>query len=415
VRRAPPLEPDWPAPRSVLREFLRSPINPRIEKPLENHLEFLRAGRIGRGFVCLSFLCLTLTAQVSLVHVTTCGPGPFPATTCTIPASANGHLIVVAWASAWGTTPVVTGVTDNAQNKYAEAGNARSADSANDMVDIWFAKNSAAGATTLTITPNPGANQGAAVIWEFANVDTISPVDQTSVLNSQPATTSPSSAPVTTTLAGDLVIAVATPAAPISGIYPGNPFTNDSLSYGVGWAHLITSTAGTYAAEWTTGSGTYASSTVAFKLAGSSGLSPCDLNDNGVVNFADAQLAVGMSLGSPACTANVFGPGVCNAVVVQRVVNASMGGVCLVGETHTVSLNWTASTSPNVAGYNLYRGTVSGGPYGTKLNSSPVAATTYTDTSVTSGLTYYYVTTAVDNSGNESSYSNQAQAVIPDP
>jgi len=30
-----------------------------------------------------------------------------------------------------------------------------------------------------------------------------------------------------------------------------------------------------------------------------------------------------------------------------------------------------------------------------------------------SGTTYYYVTTAVDSSGNESVYSNQAAAVIP--
>jgi len=32
---------------------------------------------------------------------------------------------------------------------------------------------------------------------------------------------------------------------------------------------------------------------------------------------------------------------------------------------------------------------------------------------VQNGQSYYYVTTAVDASGNESSYSNQAQAIIP--
>ena len=37
----------------------------------------------------------------------------------------------------------------------------------------------------------------------------------------------------------------------------------------------------------------------------------------------------------------------------------------------------------------------------------------YTDSTVQNGNTYYYVTTAVDGSGNESSYSNQASAVIP--
>lgn len=80
---------------------------------------------------------------------------------------------------------------------------------------------------------------------------------------------------------------------------------------------------------------------------------------------------------------------------------------------HAVDLSWTASIS-TVAGYNVYRGTVSGGPY-TKLNSSLVAGIAYTDTAVQGGQIYYYVTTAVDSSGNESTYSNQAQAVVPSP
>lgn len=80
---------------------------------------------------------------------------------------------------------------------------------------------------------------------------------------------------------------------------------------------------------------------------------------------------------------------------------------------HNVVLTWTASSSP-VAGYNVYRGTQSGGPY-TKLNSSLVSGTTFTDSSVVSGNTYYYVVTAVDSLGQESALSNEAQAVIPIP
>jgi hypothetical protein len=37
------------------------------------------------------------------------------------------------------------------------------------------------------------------------------------------------------------------------------------------------------------------------------------------------------------------------------------------------------------------------------------------DTPVHAGLTYCHVATAMDNSGNECDYSNQAQAVIPSP
>ena len=67
-----------------------------------------------------------------------------------------------------------------------------------------------------------------------------------------------------------------------------------------------------------------------------------------------------------------------------------------------------------VVGYNLYRGATSGGPYA-KLNPVLNASTSYTDNSVQAGTTYYYVSTAVNGSGTESTYSNQLQAVIPSP
>jgi hypothetical protein len=81
---------------------------------------------------------------------------------------------------------------------------------------------------------------------------------------------------------------------------------------------------------------------------------------------------------------------------------------------HSVDLTWSASTGSGVVGYNVYRGGVSGGPY-SKINSALEAGAAYPDSTVASGQTYYYVTTAVDGSGVESGYSNQAQAVIPPP
>jgi fibronectin type 3 domain-containing protein len=77
----------------------------------------------------------------------------------------------------------------------------------------------------------------------------------------------------------------------------------------------------------------------------------------------------------------------------------------------SVAMSWTASTS-TVTGYNVYRGTTSGGPY-SQLNSSLVTAVNYTDSTVTAGVTYYYVVTAVNSSNVESADSNQATAVIP--
>lgn len=80
---------------------------------------------------------------------------------------------------------------------------------------------------------------------------------------------------------------------------------------------------------------------------------------------------------------------------------------------HIVDLSWQASTSA-VAGYNVYRGTVSGGPY-TKVNSSLLSSTNYMDATVQAGQTYYYVATAVDSSNDESAYSAQTSAVVPSP
>jgi fibronectin type 3 domain-containing protein len=82
--------------------------------------------------------------------------------------------------------------------------------------------------------------------------------------------------------------------------------------------------------------------------------------------------------------------------------------------SHTVSLNWVASTSTDVLGYNVYRSTAAAGPY-TKLTASVVAGTAYVDNNVAAGQTYYYVATAVDSSNSESEYSAQAAATVPTP
>jgi hypothetical protein len=78
---------------------------------------------------------------------------------------------------------------------------------------------------------------------------------------------------------------------------------------------------------------------------------------------------------------------------------------------HSVALAWNASSS-TVSGYNVYRSTVSGSSYA-KVNSTLLSGLTYTDGTVQSAQTYYYVTTAVDSSGYESVYSNEVSATIP--
>jgi Abnormal spindle-like microcephaly-assoc'd, ASPM-SPD-2-Hydin len=78
---------------------------------------------------------------------------------------------------------------------------------------------------------------------------------------------------------------------------------------------------------------------------------------------------------------------------------------------HTVHLTWNPSSSV-VAGYRVYRSTTSGTSY-SPVFSTPLDALVFDDSSVTNGDTYYYVVTAVDGSGVESLYSNQATANVP--
>jgi hypothetical protein len=91
--------------------------------------------------------------------------------------------------------------------------------------------------------------------------------------------------------------------------------------------------------------------------------------------------------------------------------SVSLSGTGVAPVQHSVALSWNASTS-TVVGYNVYRGTVSGGPYA-KINSSLIGTLGYTDSTVQSGTTYYYVTTAVDSNGGESVYSNGVSGTIP--
>lgn len=150
-------------------------------------------------------------------------------------------------------------------------------------------------------------------------------------------------------------------------------------------------------------------------IDGSPPASSCDLTQNGAVEADDVYLSVDMALGSTPCTADIVGLGVCNVIVTQRIVNAALGQPCVTGgggQPQSVLLSWIASPSPNIAGHNVYRATTSGGPY-TKLNSSLVASTQFSDTTVQGSQTYYYVVTAVDTGNLESAYSNQATAVVP--
>jgi hypothetical protein len=114
---------------------------------------------------------------------------------------------------------------------------------------------------------------------------------------------------------------------------------------------------------------------------------------------------------TPAAAASVTGSVTVASTATNSPATVSLSGTGVQPVSHSVTLNWVASTSV-VAGYNGYRSTVSGGPY-TKLNSTLVTTTQDTDSTVQSGLTYFYVVTSVDSSNVESTFSNEVSATVP--
>ncbi|HQK92536.1 MAG TPA: FlgD immunoglobulin-like domain containing protein, partial [Armatimonadota bacterium] len=91
---------------------------------------------------------------------------------------------------------------------------------------------------------------------------------------------------------------------------------------------------------------------------------------------------------------------------------ATPTGLASAAENGRVTLSWTASKSPDVTGYFIYRSAAAGTSY-RRLNGAPQRETRYVDESVTNGVTYTYRVSAVDSSVpfNESALTDAVSAV----
>jgi hypothetical protein len=77
---------------------------------------------------------------------------------------------------------------------------------------------------------------------------------------------------------------------------------------------------------------------------------------------------------------------------------------------HSVALTWSASSSSGVIGYNVYRSTTASGSY-TRVGN--VVGTSFTDSTVQGGHTYFYTVTTVNSANLESAPSSPISATVP--
>jgi hypothetical protein len=167
--------------------------------------------------------------------------------------------------------------------------------------------------------------------------------------------------------------------------------------------------------------GTSATQTVTLKNTGNANLSISQDSMSGSgFTLSGMALPVTLSAGQSASFSVAFAPTASSSysgtvTVTSNAVNSpttiTLAGSGAAPVTHAANLSWTPSSS-TFAGFDVYRSNVSGGPY-SKINPTMVSSTSFSDTNVVVGQTYYYVATEFDSSGNQSAYSNETSALIP--
>jgi hypothetical protein len=167
--------------------------------------------------------------------------------------------------------------------------------------------------------------------------------------------------------------------------------------------------------------GASASQTLTFTNTGNSNVTISQITESGAAfSLAGASTPVVLSPSqgttitvnfNPTVAGNASGSVAVTSDATGSPANISLSGSGVLVTSHSVLLTWGASTS-TVSGYFIYRSTTNGSGY-TKLNSSSAPSLTYTDTTIQNSQTYYYVATAVDANGIESTYSNQVQIIVP--
>lgn len=285
---------------------------------------------------------------------------------------------------------------------------------------------SAAADFSLTVTPLSQSVQPGANVNYTATITSQNGFAATTsfAVTGLPTGARASFTPSSVTGSGSTQLAISTSTTTPAGTYPLTiTASGGTLSHSASATLVVSAAAdfGTTATPFSQSITPGASTTYTINIAGQNGYSGvANLTATGLPNGATATFNPISVNGTGNSQLTVTTVGSTPAGSYPLTITATSGSevhtttVTLVisnGVLHSVSLIWT-DTDSGIAGYNVYRSSQTGSGY-TKLNSSVMTQTLYTDSTVQSGSTYYYVVTAVNSSGAESGFSAAALAVIP--
>jgi hypothetical protein len=172
--------------------------------------------------------------------------------------------------------------------------------------------------------------------------------------------------------------------------------------------------------------GTSGSASGTLTAGGSSVTVSAVSSNNSAFTFGGLSLPVTIAAGSSAAFTMTFSPRTAGAVTAALTFTSNaqssttvetLTGTGSAAPVYSINLSWSASTSSNLSGYNIYRAAYASacGTF-SKINPSLNTGTLYTDSAVVDGTTYCYATTAVNTSNEESGYSNVVSNVqVPAP
>ncbi|MFJ6027578.1 malectin domain-containing carbohydrate-binding protein [Pseudarthrobacter sp. NPDC092424] len=175
---------------------------------------------------------------------------------------------------------------------------------------------------------------------------------------------------------------------------------------------------GTYEVTASVGDSGYLDSVHALKVEETQLIAP--FTPTGTSPFASGTASVDVTDGKLTLTptgtntkinwVTIKGPNLLNPLPADTTAPAPPTGLTATVGTNKVTLNWSANTEPDLAGYHVERATALAGPWTRLTGTTPVTATAYTDTAPPAASAVYYRIIALDTSANASAPSATAQA-----